>query len=203
MAVEGDWRDTSLGLLVGAWNTIHCARDLALRGYPLQSLNLLRLPLEYWISFWYVRNFPTEHERFLARPQLGDHPPAFTDMLKRLRKLHNRRGTDEQDWMKTLHSFSHVDPRNVRTLFESGDGFTNLSLGPKRSRDFFEACAMQGMNCLTVHQEALDVLRKSADHPPLEGRHEYHTQVREWIDVQVAQLKPYGPGVGTHFAADD
>jgi hypothetical protein len=199
--VEADWRDTMLGLLVGAWNSIHCARDLALRGYPLQSLNLLRLPLEYWIGFWYIRNFPDEHQRFIGRPQPGDHPPDFSEMLKRLRKLHKRRGTDEQDWMKTLHSFSHIDPRNVRTLFESGDGVTNLSLGPKGNREFFEVCAMQGMNCLTVHHEALDVLRRLVSHPPLEGRQGYHGRVREWIDVQVAHAKPYGPALGTHFEA--
>ena len=53
-----DVNKAKMGLLSQNFNTLKCAVDLALRGYYLQSMNLLRYVYENWIAFHYLIKKP-------------------------------------------------------------------------------------------------------------------------------------------------
>src|SRR3712207_5954810 len=73
---------------MGATQNIYCAFQMAQRGYYPQSLNLLRPPVEYWMSYWYLRSFPEEHARFTNMAAGSEETPRYNDMLQKIEARH-------------------------------------------------------------------------------------------------------------------
>jgi len=52
-----------MSLLSHSFGTLKCSADTALRGYYVQSMNLLRTVYENWIAFKYIEKNPDRYPR--------------------------------------------------------------------------------------------------------------------------------------------
>lgn len=144
-----------LPLFISAWKSAYCAFDLALRGYYPQALNLLRPPIEHWMAYWYLRNFPQEHVRFAGSS--ASKTPEFNDMLQKVEAGQGQgRDTCVRTWIKRLHPWSHVDGAGVLAITRREGPVTYLELGPQHDARLFGYCADEAALALAMLLEALD-----------------------------------------------
>src|SRR5216683_3069319 len=105
-----------MALFIKTLNSMRCFYELATLGYYVQSLNLVRTPVEDWMGYWFLRNFPERHEEFTTA---GLEPPPFNEMLQAIESVENRQRKLEgklaaepdarvRGWMKQLHQYSHL-----------------------------------------------------------------------------------------------
>jgi len=98
-----------MSLLSQNFATLKCTVDLALRGYYIQSMNLLRSIDENWIAFHYLSKYPDKAHLWL-RPCKNKKPPAHSAMLNGLDKNFNPFKGGMREWYSTLCRFAHTDP---------------------------------------------------------------------------------------------
>lgn len=64
-AVEkGTWVEVGLALWARSFNSMWGALQLAIRGYPVQAVTLLRQAMEDWLTTAYLERHPKEVEKF-------------------------------------------------------------------------------------------------------------------------------------------
>lgn len=175
--VDRDEGIVLIALLLRALQTVSCANDLALRGYYPQALNLLRTPIEDWMSYWYLRSFPQEHSRFT---NFAEATPLFNDMLQRIEAKHQRPDPNVRAWIKRLHQFSHIDRSGVRMVILLGEEGISLALGPQQDELLFRYCTSEALAVIVALLEAVDNLRRLVGCDSLVGMVEYGKRVQKW-----------------------
>jgi len=101
-----------MSLLSHNFGTLKCSVDIALRGYYVQSLNLLRIVYENWIAYHYLEKNPDKSHLWL-RHSKKKKPPGHAAMLKELDDDFNPLKGKMRGWHSTLCSFAHTDPINL------------------------------------------------------------------------------------------
>jgi hypothetical protein len=181
-----------LALFIRTLNSLRCFYELATRGYFIQALNLLRTPVEDWMGYWFLRNFPGRHEEF-TKP--GLEPPSFNDMLQVVESAQNRQRKQAgkpplkpdaraRRWMKQLHQYSHLSRVGVREIMAIDDVFTSYRLGPAQAESRFRTSVAEALQVVGAHLEAVDNFRRLTGRPPIEGFYEYVTRVKAWQRAQ-------------------
>jgi DNA-binding transcriptional ArsR family regulator len=193
-------RRVQVGAFIRAYNWMYRAEQEALRGYYVPSLNLMRAPLEDGMTYWYLRAFPGEHERFTRRPgsESKKNAPRWNVMLQRVEEKHHPEWVQAgkpaprpeqwvQDWMDQLHTFSHVTNLSVALGFEVDDTNTSYHLGPQHDEGLFRFCTYQAVRLLVYLQEALENLRLLTIGERLAGRDTYRDRARKWQAAEAAR----------------
>jgi hypothetical protein len=119
-----------MSLLSHNFGTPKCSVDIALRGYYVQSLNLLRIVYENWIAYHYLEK-NSEKAHLWLRHSKNKRPPGHAAMLKELDENFNPLKSEMKGWYSTLCSFAHTDPINllpqISTENRMGDGHRKIS----------------------------------------------------------------------------
>lgn len=126
-------RRVMVAVLANAINSLKCIRDHALTGYFTQAMNLARLPIEDWMTYWYLRNYPGEHERFTDRRRKT---PTFNGMLQKVEAASARRGVQVESnpaarWLRDFHDWSHTGGPTVRAVMAIDTERTSYHVGPQ------------------------------------------------------------------------
>lgn len=131
-----------MSLLCHSFNTLKCSVDLALRGYYVQSLNLLRIVYENWIAFHYLSKCPDKAPLWLNH-SLNKHPPGHAAMLKKLDADFNPLKGKMKEWYSTLCSFAHTNPlgllHQISTDYSPNE--TSIHFGSTYKGDLFKTSA--------------------------------------------------------------
>jgi hypothetical protein len=183
-----------MALFIKMLNSLRCFYELAARGYFIQSLNLLRTPVEDWMGYWFLRNFPGRYEEFTAA---GSEPPSFNDMVQAVESMQNRQRKSEgkptlqpdervRGWMKQLHQYSHLSRVGVRAIMTIDLVFTSYHLGPDQDEGRFRLCIAEALQVIGAHLEALDNFRQLAGRPAIQGFPAYIDRVESWQQSQPA-----------------
>lgn len=107
-----DATTAKMSLLSHNFGTLKCSVDTALRGYYVQSLNLLRIVYENWIAYHYLDKKPQEAHLWLAHSK-KKRPPGHAAMLKDLDEDFNPLKGKMKGSYGVLCSFAHTDPINL------------------------------------------------------------------------------------------
>ena len=129
-----------MSLLSHNFGTLKCSVDMALRGYYVQSLNLLRIVYENWIAYHYLEKKPQKAHLWL-RDSKKKRPPSHAAMLKKLDKGFNPLKSEMKVWYSTLCSFAHTDPINLlpQISTEIIPDETSIHFGATFKGDLFKA----------------------------------------------------------------
>jgi hypothetical protein len=188
-----------MALFVKTLNSLRCFYELARRGYFIQSLNLLRTPVEDWMGYWFQRNFPERHGEFTAA---GSEPPKFNVMLQAIESLENRKRKREGKsavgpskrawaWLKQLHQYSHLSRVGVQAVMTIDEEFTNLQFGPEEDEDRFRLCIAEALQVIGAHLEAMDDFRRLNGAPPIQGFPVYIDCLEAWQRSQPTIIKAF------------
>jgi hypothetical protein len=144
-----------MSLLSHNFGTLKCSVGIALRGYYVQSLNLLRIVYENWIAYHYLEKKPQEAPLWL-RHSKKKQPPGHAAMLKELDGDFNPLKSKMKGWYSTLCSFAHTDPINLlpQISTEKTDE-TSIHFGATFREDLFKAssyamCLWAGVMLSTI-----------------------------------------------------
>lgn len=165
--------DILFALHFNSINSILCAHELALRGYPLQSMNLLRSPIEYLMAYLYLRFFPEKHTLFRwvdnESSLITTQEPKFNDMLQAIESASQSKDPGQiiRNWIKEMHKFSHVSAAGIRMVTSRVDEVIIFHIGPRESVNFFGLCAAQAYSCIMLLLGTLDDLRQFLGVSPL------------------------------------
>ncbi len=173
-----DREGVQIGMLITSLNSLMCAYDLAIRGYYVQSLNLMRPPVEYAMAFIYVENFPDQALRFMdpAKPT-----PRFSGMKKRLEREMGRGKLDSaEQWLDLFHAFSHVDAKVMAMIVKRTTGKINYTLGPDTNELTFRATAERAIAIATLMTEAISHLRTKLGYPNVSELFEFVEEFNSW-----------------------
>ena len=110
--VNNDSTLAKMGLLSHNFNTLKCSTDLALRGYYLQSQNILRVVYENWVAFHYLSQAPEKAKLWLKHSP-SQQPPGHAAMLAKLGPEFSPVQKEMKKWYSALCSFAHTDPINL------------------------------------------------------------------------------------------
>ena len=115
---------------------------MALRGYYVQSLNLLRIVYENWIAFHYLEKIPDKAHLWL-RHSKKKQPPGHAAMLKELDANFNPLKGQMKKWYSTLCSFAHTDPINLLPQISTDHipDETSIHFGSTHKSELFKASA--------------------------------------------------------------
>lgn len=131
-----------MSLLSHNFNTLKCSVDITLRGYYVQSLNLLRIVYENWIAFHYLSKCPDKAHLWLSHSKKKQ-PPKHATMLKKLDADFNPLKGKMRQWYSTLCSFAHTDP--IGLLYQISTDYipneTSIHFGSTYKRDLFKSSA--------------------------------------------------------------
>jgi hypothetical protein len=167
-----------VGLLISAWQNAMCGMDLALRGYYPQSLNLMRAPWGYVISYWYLVNYPARYRRFID-PNMKT--PRLRSMAEDLAKKHGEQlVAPVRKIVSDLSDFSHPDRYPMTMSMEIGQVTTNYALGPATDEAYFRTCADQGVSAVIFLAAGVDNLRLSMGHPGLPDFQDWIERADQW-----------------------
>jgi hypothetical protein len=151
-----DATTAKMSLLGHNFATLKCSVDTTLRGYYVQSLNLLRIVYENWIAYHYLEKKPQEAHFWLAHSK-EKRPPGHAAMLKELNKDFNPLKSEMKGWYGTLCSFAHTDPLNLlpHISTESFPDETSIHFGTTFKADLFRAssyaiCLWAGVMLSTI-----------------------------------------------------
>jgi len=133
-----DQEPVLFALIAHAVNHQLAMYSLALDGYYMESLGLVRACVERWLAWLYVTNFPNHASRFL-RPEAGD-SPEWGEMLKKLEQ-----GTKDdalRQWWNWLNKLAHVDQTTLGLIWEEPADATGamIRVGPTFDRKLLENC---------------------------------------------------------------
>jgi|SRR5579859_4989166 len=186
-----------MALFIKTLNSMRCFYELATLGYYVQALNLVRTPVEDWMGYWFLRNFPERHEEF-TKP--GLEPPEFNIALQAVESAQNRqrKGVGQppkqpdkriRAWMKELHKYSHLSRLTVREVMTIDKDFTHYRLGPDEDEARFRATIAQAIPIIAAHLEALDNFRRLAGREPIADFKAYADRAVAWQKAQVAVVR--------------
>jgi hypothetical protein len=168
-----------MSLLSHSFGTLKCSADTALRGYYVQSMNLLRLVYENWIAFKYIEKNPDKAVLWL-RASKKKKPPGHSAMLKEIDKDYTPLKGKKKGWYKTLCSFAHTDPLNLLSQISTDavPNETSIHFGATFKKDLFRNSAYSifvwtGISFMSVS-------------PWVPAGDKWHTQM---VDVQEEILK--------------
>jgi hypothetical protein len=124
--------------VTGAFNSLRWAKEVAVCGYPPESLTLVRAALERWGTAKYVEKHPGEAYRWLtASDNREDWPPRFDRIWAEMED-------DIKDTAKSaygvLSEFAHPRAGGLPHLVDWDEALTYFHLGPHWDQDAFEAC---------------------------------------------------------------
>lgn len=131
-----------MSLLSHNFGTLKCSVDIALRGYYVQSLNLLRIVYENWIAFHFLEKSPDKAHLWL-RHSKKELPPKHAAMLKELDANFNPLKGQMKKWYSTLCSFAHTDPVNLLPQISTDNipNETSIHFGSTYKNDLFKGSA--------------------------------------------------------------
>lgn len=131
-----------MSLMSHNFGTLKCSVDIALRGYYVQSLNLLRIVYENWIAFHYLSKCPNEAHLWLHHNKKKQ-PPGHAAMLKELDADFNPLKGQMKEWYSTLCSFAHTDPVGLLPQISTDyiPDETSIHFGSTYKGDLFKASA--------------------------------------------------------------
>lgn len=145
-----------MSLLAHSFGTLKCSIDLAIRGYYLQSMNLLRIVYENWVAFHYLEKNPDKAVLWL-RQSKKNKPPGHAVMLKEIDQEYKPLEGKMKSWYKTLCSFAHTDPLNLLSRISTAvvPGETSVHFGTTFNKDLFRTsaysiCMWSGISILNV-----------------------------------------------------
>ena len=183
-------------LFVKTSNSLRCAFELALRGYVVQALNLARTPVEDVMAYWYLRNFPSEHRRFMDP---GLCAPSYNDMLQKIEAHQSSLGrpvdgTAPRSWIRGLHQFSHASGIGVRDTIHGDTQTTSYRLGPQTDVARFQSCVADLLPNVWMHSEALDNFLRLAGRPGIPDLQSYADRGNEYRERQRGASRPAPSG---------
>ena len=131
-----------MSLLSHSFATLKCSIDTALRGYYVQSMNLLRIVYENWIAYKYLEKNPDKAILWI-RPSKKNKPPGHAAMLQEIDDDYSPLKGNMKDWYKILCSFAHTDPLNLLSQISTVEvqGETSIHFGATYNKDIFRASA--------------------------------------------------------------
>ena len=131
-----------MSLLSHNFGTLKCSVDIALRGYYVQSLNLLRIVYENWIAFHFLGKSPDKAHLWLHHSKKKQ-PPGHAAMLKELDANFNPLKGQMKKWYSTLCSFAHTDPVNLLPQISTDNipDETSIHFGSTYKSDLFRGSA--------------------------------------------------------------
>jgi len=145
-----------MSLLSHSFGTLKCSVDIALRGYYVQSLNLLRIVYENWIAYHYLEKTPQKAHLWL-RHSKEKQPPGHKAMLNELDEDFNPLKGQMKGWYSALCSFAHPNPINLLSQIstERIPDETSIQFGATFNRDLFRAssyviCLWAGVMLSTI-----------------------------------------------------
>ena len=165
--------------------------SLALDGYYIEVLALVRSCVERWLAWWYVTVFPREASRFIR--QGGKDTPDWNTMLTRL-----ERGTQEaiiRDWRAWLNKLAHVDKATLGLMWEPvEDDEPLIRLGPNFDRTLLEDCIGEATAVIPPLLEIVDKMCERYGVRPFEpgAAMSYLERVRQWAQ-QLEQRRDDDP----------
>jgi hypothetical protein len=145
-----------MSLLSHSFGTLKCSVDMTLRGYYVQSMNLLRIVYENWIAYNYLEKNPDKAILWI-RPSKRKKPPKHAAMLKEIDNNYSPLKGKIKGWYKTLCSFAHTDPLNLLSQISTVEvpGETSIHFGATYKRDLFRTsaysiCLWAGISIMNV-----------------------------------------------------
>ena len=131
-----------MSLLSHNFNTLKCSVNIALRGYYVQSLNLLRIVYENWIAFHYLVKCSDKAHLWLHHSKKNQ-PPGHAAMLKKLDADFNPLKGKMRQSYSTLCSFAHTDPLVLLPQISTDliPNETSIHFGSTYKSDLFRASA--------------------------------------------------------------
>ena len=145
-----------MSLLAHSFGTLKCSADTALRGYYVQSMNLLRIVYENWIAYKYLEKNPDKANLWL-RSSRNNKPPGHAAMLKEIDDDYSPLKGKMKGWYKTLCSFAHTDPLNLLSQISTIEvpSETSIHFGATYNKDLFRTsaysiCLWTGISIINV-----------------------------------------------------
>lgn len=130
-----------MSLLSHSFGTLKCSVDTAIRGYYVQSMNLLRIVYENWVAYNYLEKDP-DKANLWRRPSRSNKPPSHTSMLKAIGDDYVPLTGEMKRWYETFCSFAHTDPVNlISQIAADSPGETSVHFGATYVRDLFRTCS--------------------------------------------------------------
>lgn len=135
-----DATSAKMSLLSHNFGTLKCSVDIALRGYYVQSLNLLRIVYENWIAYHYLEKNSDKAHLWL-RHSKKNQPSGHAAMLKELDDDFNPLKGKMKGWYSTFCSFAHTGPINLlpQISTEIIPDETTIHFGATYKSDLFKA----------------------------------------------------------------
>jgi len=145
-----------MSLLSHSFGTLKCSTDTMLRGYYVQSMNLLRIVYENWIAYKYLEKNPDKAILWL-RPSRKNKPPGHAAMLREIDDDYSPLKGKMKGWYKTLCSFAHADPLNLLSQLSTVEvpGEMSIHFGATFNKDLFRTsaysiCVWTGISIMNV-----------------------------------------------------
>lgn len=129
-----------MGLVSQNFNSLKVAVDLAMRGYYIQSIILLRNVYENWLAFWYLAKFPDEADLWLD-PRWDRRPPSAETMKNNIDHPTSEAKSKLHGLKQELDRFAHTDPVAVLSRLRTFKGQTVVSVGVEYRAMDFDVCA--------------------------------------------------------------
>ena len=131
-----------MSLLSHNFGTLKCSVDIALRGYYVQSMNLLRIVYENWIAFHYLVKCSDKAHLWLHHSKKNQ-PPGHVAMLKELDADFDPLKGQMKKWYSALCSFAHTDPLVLLPQISTDliPNETSIHFGSTYKSDLFRASA--------------------------------------------------------------
>lgn len=145
-----------MSLLSHSFGTLKCSVDTVLRGYYVQSMNLLRIVYENWIAYKYLEKNPDKAILWI-RPSKKNKPPGHAAMLQEIDDDYSPLKGKMKGWYKTLCSFAHTDPLNLLSQISTVEvpGETSIHFGATYNKELFRTsaysiCLWAGISVMNV-----------------------------------------------------
>lgn len=129
-----------MGLISQNFNFLKAATDLAVKGYYIQSISLLRNVYENWLAFWYLAKYPDDANLWLDS-RWDQRPPNAETMKNRIDHPDGEAKLNLQDFKKVLDRFAHTDPVYVLSRLRLIDGQTVVGVGVEYIEEHFDGNA--------------------------------------------------------------
>ncbi len=151
-----------MSLLSHSFGTLKCSVDTALRGYYVQSMNLLRIVYENWVAYKYLEKNP-DNAILWIRSSKRKKPPGHAAMLREIDDDYSSLKGKLKGWYKTLCSFAHTDPLNLLSQISTSEvpGETSIQFGATYKKDLFRTsaysiCLWAGISIMNVGSRVPD-----------------------------------------------
>lgn len=120
-------------------NTFRAMIDLAVTGFYIQSLIMLRHVYESWVAFWYLAKYPQDAVRWL-KPSSKMKPPTAKTMRNRIDHPSKRMKSKLGKFQNEMHRFAHMDQPAVLSRLDREGEKMIIQLGVTFEYDSFRAC---------------------------------------------------------------